>query len=1127
MRAVFCLGCILMLLCLSACGSGAGLSGSDSLAGSSADEKSELFAAAPEAIKGSLPPQPEFSGLPALSELAALGRSASVTGPGWLNIDPGSTVRSHKTGLHADGHLAFEPDTSPAFALYGAFGFDGDNFPTSLRVTLEAPPSGPYYVGFSDFVAGRWVYAGPFNGDSEAELPNVAPYNDPSAYCSANGTHYFVIVAPGGSGCIVSQLELGVSGGDNPPLPPLGGVALSGDAGTIFLIQPSPSAADPDFAGYMIERAPALSGPFSPVNNEPFNGLQYFDPDTDPGVGYRWRVAAVDTSGNQSLWATTAPDFSFGTNLQPVVRARLPYGKHYGPYSFTLDLSECFDPDGDEITSYRVATPYGLAPITSASPLIPLTLQPGCHRLSIRLTDSGGHNGFASLDLKVYPRWADSSALVRSPISDVPTNFPRLYKSQVQRNPATGLLTIAGYDISQSMYSVYQELSDGSFAQTWLPACAPVLDGGEARFINGAFMLPVASEATVLLLRWDPAANNGKGGGEFTDLASGSLTSPAEPPFYHCSIASDGAGHGWAFYTVEDTPDIKLVARQFGVPMSPMSLEQDLLPSIVNLDELDAEYNPASGKIELVISTPAGISNYEFDPLTATLGPAIPVYANPASNDGLDLEINPVSGRAGLVFRSTVPTTRCRYTEKDALGVWSAAHIVDDSAANGEPSRLEYDPSGTALVLFREEASKQLRLFTTTTSSSSQVCAPPELISEYGFCQLSADNSTQMLGICENANNTINLVAFNIDGSVSTLRQIASVEGQSRSLQAALSDSDIHVLWTSLVAYTGHSQSSDGSSWTALANEAYVPYFDIGGGADGKLLITASTLAGQLLSYWDTGTSSFAGAMPLVPGQVEHHPVVSDDPLSTQHIWMHYDDTDPLNMQFASGTVGSFSTYTTPHELLPLWDGAVSGPDSSFGDFYTFTNAGGLIDASGGYLSWSENGTNNDWVCPPQGNLPNSPLCSDVVRGQCFAVAHFQLPTINGLGFGIDSDNLVFYSAMGDTTSPQRYRYPDLDGDHTSIIPFGEDFNNFYQVELRRTVSAYTVQGPTAVAVITSMDGHKQYMEWSDYGRFEELPMPSGLGLINNAVITATPDGRWHMIYHDPQTDEILCRSTL
>src|SRR6185295_8297393 len=98
--------------------------------------------------------------------------------------------------------------------------------------------------------------------------------------------------------------------------------------------------------------------------------------------------------------------------------------------------------------------------------------------------------------------------------------------------PDSGLLTIAGYDISQSMYSVYQELGDGSFAQTWLPACTPVLDGGEARFIGGAFMLPLANEAGILLLRWDPAANGGRGAGEFSAISEGSIGSPDLPPFY-------------------------------------------------------------------------------------------------------------------------------------------------------------------------------------------------------------------------------------------------------------------------------------------------------------------------------------------------------------------------------------------------------------------------------------------------------------------------------------------------------------------------------------------------------------------------------------------------------------------
>jgi hypothetical protein len=83
----------------------------------------------------------------------------------------------------------------------------------------------------------------------------------------------------------------------------------------------------------------------------------------------------------------------------------------------------------------------------------------------------------------------------------------------------------------------------------------------------------------------------------------------------------------------------------------------------------------------------------------------------------------------------------------------------------------------------------------------------------------------------------------------------------------------------------------------------------------------------------------------------------------------------------------------------------------------------------------------------------------------------------------------------------------------------------------RRTVSALTTPGLTAAALVCSLAG-QQYLEWSNFGAWEQLPLPGpdvNYGsdrAMNQAELFLGHDGRWHIIYHDYDTDSIFIRST-
>ena len=90
---------------------------------------------------------------------------------------------------------------------------------------------------------------------------------------------------------------------------------------------------------------------------------------------------------------------------------------------------------------------------------------------------------------------------------------------------------------------------------------------------------------------------------------------------------------------------------------------------------------------------------------------------------------------------------------------------------------------------------------------------------------------------------------------------------------------------------------------------------------------------------------------------------------------------------------------------------------------------------------------------------------------------------------------------------------------HSDIYPLHYD--------MRRTVSSVTAWGPTAVGLISNLGGTQVIFEWSNFGDWEVLPLPDGLDYMTMPELVVGYDGRWHLIYRNYRTDQIMCRSTL
>ena len=84
----------------------------------------------------------ELGALPQLSALPAATHKMSLVGPGWAAIAPQETIATGHSSLGPGEALTLNAAGGMAYAIYGIAGFNGDNGPTSARIT-QSSMSGP------------------------------------------------------------------------------------------------------------------------------------------------------------------------------------------------------------------------------------------------------------------------------------------------------------------------------------------------------------------------------------------------------------------------------------------------------------------------------------------------------------------------------------------------------------------------------------------------------------------------------------------------------------------------------------------------------------------------------------------------------------------------------------------------------------------------------------------------------------------------------------------------------------------------------------------------------------------------------------------------------------------------
>jgi hypothetical protein len=86
--------------------------------------------------------------------------------------------------------------------------------------------------------------------------------------------------------------------------------------------------------------------------------------------------------------------------------------------------------------------------------------------------------------------------------------------------------------------------------------------------------------------------------------------------------------------------------------------------------------------------------------------------------------------------------------------------------------------------------------------------------------------------------------------------------------------------------------------------------------------------------------------------------------------------------------------------------------------------------------------------------------------------------------------------------------------------------------DVRHSVSGDLTKGAAVISLLSDYYGEEPYLEWSNFGSYEQLAMPPQISAANG-VYASVPelivgvDGRLHIIYHDLATDNIKVISTL
>lgn len=1079
-----------LLLLTAACGQSAGLPTAEQSSGSDGSAAGAASSAAP-------------APLPMLSNLPRPNRRASLAGPGWMMLEHEAVLDSQAMSIGAGTQISLDGSASYAYAIYGVYGFDGDNGPTSARIKSSSS-SGDFYVGFSDYEHGKWIFAGPYTfsaagGTTVVSIPNTGNYVSPHAFVSnIYSATYLAVVTRHGASLHDATVELGIHGGMLGPTPPGKLSGRGGPTGLTIGWLPSIDAIRPDFAGYLLERADQLTGEFAPVNSAPVLEDFLFDPTAAIDHIYRYRVAAVDDSGNLSLWSDgTAARTSSGTQPPVVEFTGVPRTPVYGPAQLSIDMSGSYDPSGNPITLYEI---YDGGSLLFSSPgyAVNLTLQPGCHILTFRVT-AGAITSRAIRFLKVFPRWKDGAVMVSSPQTQ--NILPRLSSLSAVRL-SDGRLYMSGYDQFIPAFCLRRMSAGPEPALATMPVYTTVQFLSKPVVVGNDIYWGAAYADNYNLYHFD--------GQQITQKVQGSFSSPQAND--QIALATDGASRIWTV-VAEDDSGFKLMMDSSGLQSSTILV--DPLPSLL---DVDAVYDPVANAIWVIYSTNTDTLWLKVNPDTLAVvdSGTLAAFASPSVAASFD-------STNGIPIAAYVSLGNTYYTYND--GIWHLGEIIDPSGGNstsfdlsavgGKPRALISDIGAQVSVYTRDALNSWSKRDVTYSSTSGMQLAFAAYTDSNGAAYAMAD-----IGV----NRHVYFTRLNGDGTDTVLNDTWPSTGQGLQMHGVGGADGLHVVYGQMLGPALHLHgSADGQSWLNAPMPANARQLDLSALADGTTYLSYYDGAGLAkLDRWDGAAwQNVASAV----SQAGYRPFLAHGLPSTIVSWVAFDDITTTWTAWQGNEGSGYASATNAFDGLGAYSGTgiieseTSLPGVSTA--YYVLKADPVLGYGSSDLGLFEglNDVNNTVLYALRGY---DFIHDNYVFGRNLASAEFIGSTLGG--------GTAVWIANGTTIPAARYT-PNLTlKDEINDLPttFGAP-----DTDGRRTVSALTTPGGTAVALVCDLSGKDRYMEWSNFGQWEQVPLPppdinyGSDATMNQAELFVGQDGRWHMIYRDYDTDSIFVRSTL
>jgi hypothetical protein len=537
------------------------------------------------------------------------------------------------------------------------------------------------------------------------------------------------------------------------------------------------------------------------------------------------------------------------------------------------------------------------------------------------------------------------------------------------------------------------------------------------------------------------------------------------------------------------------------------------------LSAVDALFNPATDTIDVVYGTSVGATTewVRVDTATAAVVDSANIDAAAAATD-IDLELDPSTGRPLVLYSHT---SIHRFRELDELNVWTPEVQVDNSIMNFTPLDLIVD-DGTRYAYFRTGPAGQAVLYRDDGGAWSAVntvaFSADSGIEVALFPQPGAADRALVLDM--DFSRDFHLAQLHDDGTDTDIWQLPHGDAQGFDLHAAAGTDGLHAVWRSFSSLqTHHAQSADGEIWND-PGDLGLGFGDPELAADfgGNVYFSCYHAPNSELYWWDGAAWNLRSSFPSAG--TSYRPFFSSPPDGSV-TWCAYDN-GTTTMHYVDAHEPAYPDNPVVMITAPIWGGVANSLGTTTD--YWIGSVGGASPTDG-VVCWSEVGAS--FVSELYEPLITGLLdfyATPISLGREFASTSY----IADIPVGAEQ---AVFCTRGRLLNPTRYTIPFFESPRLDDIFVGRDYSLFniedvFTDDIRNTASCAMGNSLTGLVLICSGDGKRWYFAWSNYGDWEDLPPPQSVDYVSMPQLVVGMDGRWHIIYKNWATDQMMCIST-